>query len=461
MSAAGATAALVAELAAIVGADAVATGPALRPYLADATEVRAIRGEAEAAVSPADPAAVAAVLAWCSDHDVPVTPRGGGTGYAGGAVPAGGVVLSTERLRSVERLEPELWRARVEAGVTTADVRRLARENGLLYPPDPGAGESSQIGGNVATNAGGPHAFKYGVTGAWVGGLEAVLMSGERLAVGGPVRKDVAGYDLRSLLVGSEGTLAVVTAVDLRLIPAPEAAYPVIAGYPDPEAGAAAVLACLTSGIVPAAIEFLDAEAIEVVRGAFPGELGEARFVVIAEADGSEDEAAAGRAALLEAMGEGSVTLSGPRDRGEVAALWRWRDGVGLAADAKLGGKTSEDIVVPVERLAEAVRRSGEIAARHDLAHCSWGHAGDGNLHATFMFDSGDAAAVARSAAAAAELFSLALELGGSISGEHGVGTVKGGQLRNQWPAAAVALHEGVKELFDPRGLLNPGKKLA
>ena len=167
------------------------------------------------------------MLAWCYAHDVSVVPRGGGTGYAGGAVPDGGVVLALERLNRVRSFDPLLWRIQVEAGVTTGDVRRLARENGLLFPPDPGAAEQSQIGGNIATNAGGPHAFKYGVTGEWVTGLEAAVPPGELVTVGGATRKDVAGYDLRSLLIGSEGTLGIVTAAWLRLVPAPEAACPV------------------------------------------------------------------------------------------------------------------------------------------------------------------------------------------------------------------------------------------
>ena len=165
------------------------------------------------------------MLAWCYEHDVPLTPRGGGSGFAGGAVPVdGGVVLALDRLDRVRAFEPLLWRAHVEAGVRTKRVQQLARESGLLFPPDPGAPEQSQIGGNVATNAGGPHAFKYGVTGRWVTGLEAVVPPGEVIAVGGPIRKDVAGYDLKSLLIGSEGTLGIVTAAWLRLIPAPEAA---------------------------------------------------------------------------------------------------------------------------------------------------------------------------------------------------------------------------------------------
>ena len=216
------------DLRALLGAGAVLPG-ATRRYLTDATESRAVHGRADAIVLPSDAQQVASVVRWCYDHDVALTPRGGGTGLAAGAVPSGGVVLSLERLRTVRSLQEELWRAHVEAGITTADVARLARENGLLYPPDPGAAEQSQIGGNIATNAGGPHTFKYGVTGAWVTGLELVIAPGELISIGGPARKDVAGYDIKSLIVGSEGTLAVVTAAWLRLTPAPESQLPVVA----------------------------------------------------------------------------------------------------------------------------------------------------------------------------------------------------------------------------------------
>jgi FAD/FMN-containing dehydrogenase len=338
----------------------------------------------------------------------------------------------------------------------------MARENGLLFPVDPGAAEQSQIGGNVATNAGGPHAFKYGVTGAWVTGLEAVVPPGEIVRVGGFVRKDVAGYDLKSLLIGSEGTLGVITAVSLRFIPAPEAALPLIAAYSDERAGAAALTACLASGIVPSALEYLDAEAVEVIRPGYPGALpADARFVVIAEADGTTAEAAAGRAALREMLAPAALAIEEPSDLRGIAALWRWRDGVGLAADAALGGKVSEDIVVPVDRLADAIEGTAAIAARHDLRSCSWGHAGDGNLHSTFMFSREDEAARGRALAAAEELFTLAVNLGGSISGEHGLGLAKSGHLREQWSERAVDLHRELKRLFDPKDLINPGKKLA
>jgi glycolate oxidase subunit GlcD len=403
------------------------------------------------------------VLAWCNAHDVAVIPRGGATGFAGGAVPLhGGVVLSLERMNQVRALEPLRWRMHVEAGLTTAHVRRLARENGLLFPPDPGAGEQSQIGGNIATNAGGPHAFKYGVTGDWVSGLEAVLASGEVITLGGAITKDVAGYDLLGLLIGSEGTLAIITAAWLRLIPAPEAALPVVALYGDSVAGAAAIERVIGSGLAVAALEYLDAQTVAIAARGFPGPLPESGgFMVIAEADGSAAEAARLAGEVAAALGEDASILLEPRQRAEIDALWRWRDGVSLAVTARLGGKVSEDIVVPFERLGEAVEATLAIGARHGLAACSWGHAGDGNLHATFLVEPGDAEGLARAESATEELFALAIALGGSVSGEHGLGWVKRGQLARQWEPAALDLHDGVKALFDPRGILNPGKKLS
>ena len=432
-------------------------------YLGDETEGRGVRGRADAVVLPATTDEVARTLAWCYEHDVPLIPRGGGTGFAGGAVPLdGGIVLGLERLAGVRSVEPMLWRMWVEAGVTTADVRRLARENGLLFPPDPGAGEQSQIGGNIATNAGGPHAFKYGTTGAWVTGLEAVLPPGEVVSVGGPIRKDVAGYDLKSLLIGSEGTLGIITAAWLRLVPAPEAALPVAGFYPGTSEGCAAIERVLGNGLLVAALEYLDGATLEAAGSSFPVEQPDgAGFLVLAEADGSTEEAERLRLELIEVLAEGSLAVHAPTGAATIAELWRWREGVSIAVTAQRGGKVSEDIVVPLDRLREAIDETLEIGARHGLPACSFGHAGDGNLHSTFLVAADDEAGLARAAEAVGELFALAVRLGGSISGEHGVGWVKRGQLARQWSPQALALHTKIKRVFDPKGLLNPGKKEA
>jgi glycolate oxidase subunit GlcD len=432
-------------------------------YLVDETEGSGLRGRADAVVLPATNEEVARVLAWCYEHDVPLIPRGGGTGYAGGAVPLdGGIVLGLERLAAMRAFEPLLWRISVEAGVTTATVRRLARENGLVFPPDPGAAEQSQIGGNIATNAGGPHAFKYGSTGAWVTGLEAVVPPGEIVAVGGPFRKDVAGYDLKSLLIGSEGTLGIITAAWLRLLPTPEAALPVAAFYPGATEGCAAIERVLGQGLLVAALEYLDAGTLEAAGRSFPVEPPDgAGFLVLAEVDGSADEVERQRLELVEVLGEGSLVVHAPTEPTTIADLWRWRDGVSIAVTARLGGKVSEDIVVPLDRLHEAIEGTLEIGGRHELTTCSWGHAGDGNLHSTFLVARDDEPGLARAAEAADELFALAVRLGGSISGEHGVGWMKRGQLARQWSPRALGLHVEIKRVFDPKGLLNPGKKLA
>ena len=450
------------ELRAVLGADGVLPGET-RQYLSDYSETHNLRGRADAVALPGDADAVAATVRWCDAHDVPMIPRGGGTGLAGGAVPLdGGVVISLERLTGPVTLEPELWRAHVPAGVITGDLQRRARESGLLYAPDPGALEQSQIGGNIATNAGGPHAFKYGVTGTWVRGLEVVLASGERMSIGGPIRKDVAGYDLRSLIVGSEGTLAIVTAAWLKLVPAPELVLPVVAFYPDVGAGCAALATVMGSGLQPAALEYLDEPAVAAAIRAFPGDAPDGpAFMLIAEADGSTEEATRLQAELLEALEPGALATYAPSERGPIRDLWRWRGGVGPAVTTARGGKVSEDIVVPLEHLADGILATREIGERHGLPACSWGHAGDGNLHSTFMIDLDDPAELERAEHATEDLFALALELGGSVSGEHGVGLVKNGQLAHQWEPTAVAMHEAIKRAFDPKGLLNPGKKLA
>jgi glycolate oxidase subunit GlcD len=445
------------ELRAAVGAEVVRPSAA---YLTDQTEARGLQGRADAVALPRTAEEVVEVVAWCYAHGVPIVPRGGGTGYAGGAVPLdGGVVLALERLDRVRSFDPLLWRINVEAGLRTAELRRIAREGGLLFAPDPGAAEQSQIGGNIATNAGGPHAFKYGVTGAWVTGLEVVVPPGELVRLGGPLRKDVAGYDLKHLLIGSEGTLGVITAAWLALTPAPEAAWPVVGFFDGVRSGCAAIERVVGTGLPVAALEYVDSETMRVTGSTFPGDVPGGAFAVIAEADGSADEAARIRTDLLEVLGEDALALFAPQSAAEIAALWRWRDGLALVVDAQRGGKASEDIAVPLDRLGEAIEESLEVGRRLGVPACSWGHAGDGNLHTTFMLAAEDEAELALAPRLSEELFELALRLGGTISGEHGVGFVKRNWLARQLGPRAFELHSSIKRAFDPQNLLNPGKK--
>ncbi|MEZ5073975.1 MAG: FAD-linked oxidase C-terminal domain-containing protein [Solirubrobacterales bacterium] len=452
-----------AELAALVPDGEVVTGGSrLRAATHDATEARGLRGDTEALVLPGSTGEVAAVVAWCYEHDVPIFTRGGGTGLAGGAVPDGGIVLSLEAMHAIRSIDPGLWRMEAEAGVRTARVHRVARENGLTFPPDPGAGEQSTIGGNIATNAGGPHAFKYGVTGSWVTGLEVVIPPGEIVRTGGPIRKDVAGFDLLHLLTGSEGTLGVITSAWLRLVPAPQRRAVVVAFHADVDSGCEAIEAVMANGLQPAALEYLDAVALEAGIGSFPFAAPERpAFAVIAEVDGDAERVEADAAELAEVLAASSlgevVRTAEPR---AVRELWAWRDGVSIAVTAQRGGKVSEDIVVPADRLADAIRGTLEIGVRHRLAACSWGHAGDGNVHASFLIEPGDAAELARAEAAAGETFALAIELGGSISGEHGIGMLKTDWVEPALGAESVRIQQEIKRIFDPKLLLNPGKKV-
>jgi glycolate dehydrogenase FAD-linked subunit len=428
-------------------------------YLTDFTR---LPGRADAVVLPDSAEQVAEVLAWCYERDVPIVPRGGGTGASGGAVPDGGVVLALDRLDRVRSFDPELWRINVEAGVPTGRLKQLVRESGLMFAPDPGAPEQSQIGGNIATNAGGPHAFKYGVVADWVTGLEAAIPPGDLISVGGPIRKDVAGYDLKHLLVGSEGTLGIVTAAWLKLLPAPEAVLPVAIFHRGTAEGCAALLRVVGSGIVAAALDALDAETLDCGRASFPGGVPEgAGFVLLAEADGSRAEAERIQAELVDAAGEGAVGIYAPRERGDIDAFWRWRSGLAFAILTRRGGVVAEDIVVPLDRVEEAMDETVAIGRRHDLLGISFGHAGDGNLHSAFLVLPDNPDELRRAALAVEELFDLTIRLGGSVSGEHGLGLLKRGKLARQWSPRALDLHEEIKRIFDPKNLLNPGKKLA
>jgi glycolate oxidase subunit GlcD len=446
------------SLADVLPADAIVE-PKGR-YLADLMG-RGVQGTADAVVLPSTVEEVAAAMRWCYENDVALTARGGGTGLAGGAIPVqGGVVIGFERLNRVRQFDPLLWRIHVEAGVTTGDIQRLARENGLRFPPDPGAAEISQIGGNIACNAGGPHAFKYGVTGHWVTGIEAVIPPGEIVTFGGPIRKDVAGYDLKSLLVGSEGTLGLVTAAWLRLVPAPELELPVIGLYRDAEAGISAIERVLASGVVPAAIEYLDGVTLSYSGDAYPfGLPPDGAFMVITEADGAAAEARRVAAELQEALAEDAVAVHAPTEPSDVADLWRWRGGAAFAILAQRGGAFSEDIAVPLDRLRDVARETLEIGERHDVPALSFGHAGDGNIHSTFLFSPENLDEEQRADDACHELFELALRLGGTVTGEHGIGWLKRGQLEHQLGATGYDLHLRVKQAFDPKNLLNPGKK--
>jgi FAD/FMN-containing dehydrogenase len=449
------------DLARVVGSASVLDEQHSRPYTHDASIQRGLRGTPDAVVCPDDAPAVAAVMRWCYDNGVAVVPRAGGTGLAGGAVPVdGGVVVSVERMGRVIALEPERRHMHVQAGVSTAHVARLARENGLMFAPDPGAAEQSRIGGNVATNAAGPHAFKYGATGDWVGGLQVALAPGELAELGSQTRKDASSYDLVGLMVGSEGTLGIVTSVHLHLLPAPAATAPAVVFLEDLTPGQQLLDEILGSGMQPAVLDFIDGPALALAAGGYPGNRERAAtgvgVALLIELDGSAGAVTEQRSALDELVAGTGAALD---EHFDGRALWRWRDGLNGVIAGIRGGKVSEDICVPADRLRDAVEGVYAIGAALDLPACAWGHAGDGIVHATFLVDPNDPDQLQRGLDGSRRSMALALALGGTITGEHGVGVAKRELLGVDWDAATRTAHARVKAAFDPRGLLNPGKK--
>lgn len=450
---------IVAALSRIVGAEFVSVPR--RTALLDASGLLGESAHAAAWVRPGETGEVVEIMRWCEANGVPVTPRGGGTGLAGGAVPVrGGIVLSLDRMRRAGTVDTTRWSIEVEAGVTTAHVHRLARESGLYFPPDPGASEHSQIGGNLATNAGGPHALKYGAIRAWVRAVDLVVPGGDVLTLGADVSKDSSTLDLTRLVIGSEGTLGVITRAVLRLIPAPEATGGGLVFFDRVEAGTEAVTALLGSGVTPSAIEFLDRDALSAMRRSCPVAVpAGAEFVLFIEVDGSRDQVERAWAEGLDAIGSTAMRVCRASSEPDLSRFWAWRHGVPGVVTTLFGGFVSDDVVVPVDRLIDVVQLTAEIGRQHRIPSCSFGHAGDGNVHATFMVDTSDPDELQGAHAAADELLSATIQLGGTIAGEHGVGYLKSNALRLQTGGPVASLQTAVMDAFDPKRLMNPGKK--
>jgi len=453
---------VIRDLEGQVAASHVYTRPAdLAAYAYDAWGASGERHLPDAVVFPASTEEVAGLVSVCAVHRVPIVPRGAGTGYAAGASPSrGGGVLSLARPNRVLGVESEAMRLHAQAGAITAGIHAAAAASGLYYPPDPGSSTTCTIGGNVACNAAGPHTLRYGVTADFVAGATAVLSDGRvvRLGEGG----DTSASGLLSLLVGSEGTLGVITEVLLRLIPAPRARATLAATFAGMDRAAAAVAEISDAGIVPAAMEFLDAAALDAVRRAGGGNVGgDAAALLIVELEG--DPATVG--GDTDAVG-GAITRAGAShlqratEPGQAERLWAARKAVSAAVAKVQIGKGNEDVVVPRDRVAELVSRTNELGAKHELRVVNFGHLGDGNVHATFLIDPRVEGQRARADAAAGELFETVLAMGGSLSGEHGVGAAKLAYVERQLGPGTVELMRRIKSALDPHGVLNPGKKV-
>ena len=453
---------VIRDLEGQVAASHVYTRPAdLAAYAYDAWGASGERQLPDAVVFPASTEEVAGVVSVCAVHRVPIVPRGAGTGYAAGASPSrGGVILSLARLNRVLGVEAEAMRLHAQAGAITAGIHKSAAATGLYYPPDPGSSTTSTIGGNVACNAAGPHTLRYGVTADFVAGVTAVLSDGRvvRLGEGG----DSSASGLLALMVGSEGTLGVITEVLLRLIPAPRTRSTLAATFTGMYRAAAAVAEISEAGIVPAAMEFLDAAALDAVRRAGGGNVGgDAGALLIVELEG--DIAAVGGdtdAVCVAITRAGASQLQRATEPGQAERLWAARKAVSAAVAKVQIGKVNEDVVVPRDRVAELITRSRELGAKHELQVVNFGHLGDGNVHATFLIDPRIAGQRASADAAAGELFETVLEMGGSLSGEHGVGAAKLEYVERQLGPGTVELMRRIKSALDPHHVLNPGKKV-
>jgi glycolate oxidase len=415
-------------------------------------------------VEPDSTEEVSAIMRLANEHEIPLIARGMASGLAAGTVPfGGGIVLPLTRMNRILEIDRENMTATVEAGVITIDLQNEVEKYGLFYPPDPSSIKHSTIGGNIACNAGGPRCLKYGVTGNYVMGVTVVLADGRVIKSGGKTIKNVTGYNFSQLFTGSEGTLGVITEAILKLVSKPQYARTAVASFDKLNDASRAVNAILAAGIVPATLELMDETAIACIEEAM--HLGlplDKEAILIIESDGSNES---GVQLEIEAIvricqetGASDVQLA--KNEAERAELWRARRNVSPSLARRAPNKLGEDISVPRSQIPEAIRRIKEISKRYDLPIVIFGHAGDGNLHPNILFDKRDPDQWERVQRIVGEIFATAIELGGTLSGEHGVGTLKLPYLESDVGQVSIQVQQMIKQALDPKGILNPGKAL-
>jgi len=445
-------------LRAAVGSDSVLTDPADRwTYGYDNSRAQALP---RAVVLPADTAAVQRVVEICRRFHAPLTVRGRGTGTTGAAVPEeGGIVLSMERMANILAVDAANRVAVVQPGVTNGALQTAVAAAGFFWPPDPGSAEYCTIGGNLACNAAGPRALKYGTPRENTLGLEAVTGEGRIIRCGCYTTKGVVGLDLTRLLIGSEGTLAIITEATLKLSPLPERIATLRAAYTDMHAAAAAVSRIMAQPVVPRVLEFLDHGALELLRARDHADLPRAAgALLMIEVDGLAEQLPAAVAALARAAaGEGLLEWRAAANDAEAATLWAARKALSPALRSLAPKKINEDVVVPVSRIPELTDGLARLAELHRVRIVSFGHAGNGNLHVNVL---GEEADLERMRACIEDVFRLVLALQGTLSGEHGIGRSKRAFVPLEIGPDTLALMQRVKAVFDPDGILNPGKML-
>ncbi len=447
---------VVKELIKIVGPSNLSTLPEeLAVYAYDATQRKSLPW---AVARPSSSAEVSRILSLANRERFPVVPRGAGTGMSGGSVPVEhGLVLSLERMNRIMEINEDDFIAVVEPGVVTGDLQLAVEERGLFYPPDPASSRFCTLGGNVAECAGGLRAVKYGVTKDYVLGLEVVLPTAEIITTGARTVKSVAGYDLTKLIVGSEGTLGVVTKIIVKLLPLPETVLALAAFFRSVDDAARAASEILANRILPRALEFVDQAALRAVDAYLKEDLsGGAAAMLLVEVDGPSESTALESRRVADIMQRaGAARVQRAESASEREHLWKARRLISPALYTIKPKKISEDIVVPRSRLAEILREIGETAKRHDLLIVNFGHAGDGNIHTNILIDESE---LPRAEAAVKEIFAATLRLGGSITGEHGIGVAKAAYLPLEVGPDALAAMKRIKQALDPNNILNPGK---
>jgi len=449
------------KLIEVLGREKVSTSLVERKlYSYDATPIPIERALPSAVVFPTSQEDVQKLVKVCYEEEIPIFPRGAGSGLTGGAVPTleKGVVVSFEKMNKFH-IDVDNATAVVEPGVITYEFQQEVERFGLFYPPDPSSFKYSTIGGNIAENAGGPRCLKYGVTREYVLGLTAVIKEGEVIKTGNPVIKDVAGYDITKLFVGSEGTLGLITSAVLKLIPKPKARGTALILFKNLEDVGRVVAKIMTSGIFPSALEFMDRNAIRAVEEFKPvGLPKDVSALLLVEVDGSPQSVKEDIKAVEELAKAMGLEVKVAEDEESAEKLWTARKSLGPALGNLRTGKINEDVVVPRVYLSEAIRDYRKVAEKYGLLMVIFGHIGDGNLHVNLLYDKKNKEEEERAERAVDEVFEITLRYNGSITGEHGVGLTKRKFLEYQFGPMGMEILRGIKKVFDPKNLFNPGK---
>jgi glycolate oxidase subunit GlcD len=412
-------------------------------------------------VEPENAEQVSTLLAIASEYGMPVIPRGTGTGLSGGSLAInGGIALSLLRMNKIIEIDNVNMIAVVQPGVINHHLHDALTERGLYYPPDPASYETSSIGGNIAEDAGGPHCFKYGTTRDYVLRMEVVLPNGKMIRTGVKTRKGVVGYDIHDLMIGSEGTLGVVTEATLRLIPMPQSVITLMVFYPQISDVIQTLTALMRKRIVPSTMEFMDASCTELVRDKIPFRIPqESDILLILELDGEEELISkqvedVGEICLEKNAADVLLADSSHKRKG----IWDVRRQLREIIKENMGFRLSEDVVVPIDKIPELIEGCGRIASEYGLRNYNYGHVGDGNVHVYITSDEDSDDVRKKSAAAAEQIFGLALDLGGTISGEHGIGISKMPFVGMELSAESIRIQKMIKNVFDPENIMNPGK---